>query len=78
MLAMRTRRRFDAERFRTACCQMGLSTERLASLVGASSSYLAHVRIGAVPGADMRARVAAALRVPESELWPAAEETEAA
>jgi transcriptional regulator with XRE-family HTH domain len=49
----------------------GLTLMALAHEVGSSPAWLHYVeRYGHVPGAELRARIAAALSVDEVELWP--------
>ena len=58
-------------RLRSLRLEKALTLQGLAALSGSSPSTLVFIeRYGHQPGADLRRRIAEALKVSESELWP--------
>lgn len=66
----RTLTAFDSERFRLALAQSGIWTQgALAKRLRVSLQRIQQVAQGAIPPAELRARIARALQVRVSDLW---------
>lgn len=50
--------------------ERGLTRKRLAEKVGLTSAQIALIEAGYVPGPILRKRIAEALQMSETELWP--------
>jgi lambda repressor-like predicted transcriptional regulator len=65
-------RRFDPAAFAAALQARGIKIPALAREAVTNERYVRGVASGAVPGPDVRSRLARALGVPEDVLWPIA------
>lgn len=63
----------SGERLRHRRKELGLSQERLAADIGMSQEHLSRLERDArpAPGPDLQARIAKALKVKATDLWPA-------